>query len=176
MFYFNELRDAVMKKILVSIVLIIMCIGLCSCFPEEPVFYIFEDINECENIEKLKSDDATVTVYDTPSADKNLGDLQYDDFYCASYESDDLDFEIFAYDFVDSDTAKEYFRKETGLHEIRDTHFLASGGTKYRIIVLDDDRGYITTFKTHDLEEVKTFLTRVFSKKIEIENSNESSE
>lgn len=157
-----------MKRIIVSILLIIICFGLCSCIPKPPVFYIFEDINECENIEKFKSEDAVVTIYDSPDSDKNLGDLQYDDFYCASYESKDMDFEIFAYDFVDSDTAKEYFRNETGLQEIRDTHFLASGGIGYSIIVLDNDRTYIATFKTRDLEEVKTFLSKVFSKRIEI--------
>lgn len=150
--------------------LICVMILLCSCGPDNIPFCIFEDINECENIEKLKSEDAVITVYDSPDLDKNLGDLQYEDFYCASYESKELDFEIFAYDFVDSDSAKEYFRNDTGLSEIRDTHFLASGGMGYRIIVLDDDRAYITTFKTRDLREVKTFLSRVFSKRIEIKN------
>jgi len=160
-----------MKKFVISIILIALCSGLCSCIPEKPVCYIFEDISECENIEKLKSEDAVVTVYDSPDSDKNLGDLQYDDFYCASYESKELDFEIFAYDFVDSDSAKEYFRNDTGLHKIRDTHYLESGGMGYsRIIALDYDRAYITTFKTRDLREVKTFLAKVFSKKIEIKN------
>ncbi len=164
-----------MKKITVSILLIIICFGLCSCIPKPPVFYIFEDINECENIEKLKSEDAVVTVYDNPDSDKNLGDLQYDDFYCASYESKDMDFEIFAYDFVDSDTAKEYYNKETKLGCDSDATFHTSKGMSYyRVVALDHDKVYIAKSAARNSDDLNSFLSKVFSKQVEIKKADKS--
>lgn len=160
-----------MKKFVISIILIALCSGLCSCILEKPVCYIFEDISECENIEKLKSEDAVVTVYDSPDSDKNLGDLQYDSFYCASYESKDFDFEIFAYDFVDSDFAKEYYNRETKLGCDFDVTFHTSKGMSlYDIIVLDYDKVYIAKSSAKDSDDLNSFLNKVFSKKIENKN------
>ena len=160
-----------MKKLIISIILIAFCSGLCSCIPKEPICYIFEDISECENIEKLKSEDAVVTVYDSPDSDKNLGDLQYDDFYCASYKSNNLDFEIFAYDFVDSDSAKEYYNKETKLGCDSDATFHTSKGMSlYDIIALEYDKVYIAKSSAKDSDDLNSFLNKVFSKRIEIKN------
>ena len=167
----------VMHKIVkyaVSILTLVICCGmLSSCENRVPDIYIFENISECENIEEYKSDDAVVTIYDIPTDDKNLDDLEYDSFYAASYESDELDFEIFAYEFVDSDSAKEYFSKKTGIESVYSTMFLTSGGmTKYDIIVIDESRAYYAETSKEDEEDMNQLLSRVFSKKLEFVNDS----
>ncbi|MBQ2972148.1 MAG: hypothetical protein IJE16_06335 [Ruminococcus sp.] len=165
----------IVKCAVIILMLVICCSMLSSCENRVPDIYIFENISECENIEEYKSDDAVVTTYDTPNADKNFDDLEYDSFYASSYESDELDFEIFVYEFVDSDSAKEYFSKETGIEPVYSTMFLASGGmTKYDIIVIDESRAYYAETSKEDEEDLNLFLSRVFSKKLEFVNDSNS--
>ncbi len=156
----------------VGILMLIICCGLLSsCENRVPDIYIFENISECENIEKYKSDDAVVTICDTPNADKNLNELEYDSFYGSSYESDELDFEMFAYEFEDCDSAKEYFKKETGKIVADDTTFITSiGMSKYEIVVIDGCRAYFVETSKADREDLNLFLSRAFSKKLEFTN------
>lgn len=157
------------KKINLAVTLIILCILLISCGRDVTDFYIFSDISECDNIEVFKTEDAIVTRYDTPDLDDSIDDLEYDDFYAAKYESAELDFEIFAYVFADSDSTKEYFKKETGIETNLDVHFLASGGMfKYRVIVIDGCRAYCANTTQENSKDLKLFLGEIFSKKLEL--------
>lgn len=158
----------ILRYIIAVITLLIMSAVICSCGPGIMDFYIFSDIDECNNIEAFKSEDATITIYDSPDLDKNLGDLAYNDFFAAYYDSNELKFEIFAYEFVDSDSAKEYFTKVTGKKSL-ETNFSASGGmTKYRVIVIDEYRVYCAYTSLKDSEDLKLFLGEIFSKKIKL--------
>lgn len=159
----------ILRYIIATITLLIMSAVICSCGPGIMDFYIFSDIDECNNIEAFKSEDATITIYDSPDLDKNLGDLAYNDFFAAYYDSNELKFEIFAYEFVDSDSAKKYFERETGIETDISTRFLASGGIKtYNVIVIDDCNAYCANTSQKDSEDLKLFLGEIFSKKIEL--------
>ena len=160
-----------MKRYFSSIMLILsllaICLITCSCGPGIIDFYIFSDIGECENINTYKDENATVTVYDTPQEDENLCDLVYNDFFAACYDSSDLKFDIFAYEFTDSDSAKKYYEKVTGTSQNSDTCFSAYGGmTTYTVVVIDGSNAYCANTTQKDSEELKSFLGEVFSKKI----------
>lgn len=160
-----------MQRVVFTMIALLLCASLCSCGPDNTDFYMFEDISECDNIEVLKSEDVVITVYDAPDSDKNLGDLEYDEFYGAEYESAELDFKIFAYEFSNSDVAKEYYKNETGMETELNTVFLASGGmAKYSIIVVDSNRAYCAYTTQKDSEDLQLFLGEIFSKKIKIKN------
>lgn len=157
------------KNTKLSVSLIIICALLILCGCDATDFYIFSDISECDNIEAFKTEDAIVTIYDTPDLDDSIDDLEYDDFYAAKYESAELDFEIFAYEFADSDFSKTYFEINTGIKTDLDTHFLASGGiAKYTVIVIDGCNAYCANTTQKYSEDLKLFLGEIFSKKLEL--------
>jgi hypothetical protein len=85
-----------------------------SCFPGKPNVYIFNDISECENISFLKYENSILYRYENPSADTYLRKLSYVEYFAARYESNELEFEIFAYVFENSETAMQYFENVTG--------------------------------------------------------------
>ena len=152
-----------------KIILSILCFfallfQLCGCIFEFSPIYIFADISECENIEKLKHEDAIITVYDTPEKDKNAKGLEYEKFFAAEYDSSELEFEIFAYEFKDGDTAKKYFRNETGKKDDRDINFSSSKGMfGYILIVINDNMAYSALSSSADADELEDFLANVFS-------------
>ena len=157
------------KNTNLAVSLIIICTLLILCGCDVTDFYIFSDISECDNIEVFKTEDAIVTIYDTPDLDDSIDDLEYDDFYAAKYESAELDFVIFAYEFADSDFAKGYFKKQTGIKTDLDVHFLASGGMfKYRVIAIDGCRAYCANTTQKNSKALILFLEDVFSKKLEL--------
>ena len=88
-----------------------------SCGKRSTDVYIFEDINECSNISNLTYSNGYVIEYENPNDDKYLKNLVYNDFYVAVYESEELRFEIFAYEFDSYESAKKYFKNATGKKE-----------------------------------------------------------
>lgn len=155
------------RCVVICSLLINICIFNSACSPKEISFYIFENIKECATLETQKTKESYITLYDSPSKDKNLNDLKYDEFYAGKYSSDELSFEIFAYQFIDSDNAKIYFKNNTGIETNLDTHYLASGGiSKYNVIVIDNKNAYCINTKKSQANELMLYLSEVFSKKL----------
>ena len=150
----------------------ILVIWLAFRGPGSMDFYIFADISECENLNSLDYEGAQFNKYSTSNNDKELGELKYNSFVAGKYTSEELDFEIFAYEFDSADTAKKYFKNVAGKSNDRDTTFSASSGfglfgpSQYEIIVIDYERAYrVVTDQMHD-EEIKKALGQIFSIKI----------
>lgn len=61
-------------------VIIAVLLSLCSCKVNEKELKIFSNIQECENIADLKTENACVEIYESPKQDKSLKDLEYQDF------------------------------------------------------------------------------------------------
>ena len=157
------------KKIFCLGVVIILAFFLLtiSCVKESPDIYIFEDINECSNISNLTHSNGYVTEYENPNNDKNLKDLKYNDFYAAIYESEELKFEIYAYEFDSPEAAKNYFKNVTGKSTDSSTTFSSSKGmSTYRLVVIDHNCAY-TVLTSHDQSEtINKSLSEIFSRKI----------
>ena len=81
---------------------------------EDVDYYIFKNIEECEKIETLNFTEQKITKYENPDKDKKLKSLQYEAFYGAKYESKEVDFEIFAYEFATEEDAEAYYKNAAG--------------------------------------------------------------
>ncbi len=147
----------------------IICIGICfyvfpgfgTMFPRSSVC-IYSDISECQ----LMSDENFV-LYDSPSADPNLDDLVYSSSFCGSYISENMQFEIFAYEFIDDENAKSYFSNATGKIDSLDKNFTSSYGLrKYQLVVLEKNKAYTVTSPKKYSKKVESFLLNCFSNKI----------
>lgn len=159
-------------KSITTICIFITCIiFLCSCSKSNINYYAFSDISECENIENKKHRDAKITTYDS-SEDKYLNGLTPDGFYGANYASEQLTFDIFAYEFKDKKTAKNYFENSTERSSDRDVNFLATSGmSQYKLVVLFNENAYVVYTSVKYKEEVNAFLGEIFSTKI-VESGN----
>ncbi len=160
-----------MKKVInkAALLLIILTIlPLCfSCGGQNSNFYIFDDISECENLEKTEYSEINVKKYTDPQEDKYLENLEYEAFYAAEFKSSELEFEIFAYEFDDPDTAKKYFENVTGKSRAYDTDFSSEKGmTQYRLVVIDFEKAYIVYTSRSSYNELNQALGSVFSKTI----------
>ena len=148
-----------MKKTRVIFALLIVLVLIILSFkgPQKLDFYIFEEISECEDLVSC-ANGATIQKFDSPS-DENLKNLKYQDFFSAKYESADLTFEINAYVFDSSATAKKYFENITGKSLDLETNFLATGGmTKFKVTVIDQEKAYHIETNRNQAKE----LERVF--------------
>ena len=160
-----------MKKLFCILTTIIMLITMLnvvvSCAPQNMNYYVFDNIAECEKISTLGYANATLTSYDNPSKDKHLKSLTYDGFYAAKYKSDELEFEIFAYEFKSAEFAQAYFKNATGKDDGLSTNFLVSSGMGLsEIFVIDNVRAYSVIVPSAQLEKMKEVLGYIFSVKL----------
>lgn len=159
------------RKIVCLVLLLVLCAILTACDGVQNEAYMFADISECENIVLNKSEDTEVTVYDTPEKDKNLKDFEYDSFYAVKYKSKEMNFEIFAYDFVDIDTAKNYFEECANRECIGNKDFyISSDLINHTIRAFDEDKAYVLYSRLGYRESVNEFLSNVFSVSITIDD------
>ena len=165
---------ALRKKIVCFVLLVMVVIfQLSGCDFEIPEVYMFADISECSNIGNLEYEGGTLTEYDTPNGDKYLKKLQYNDFFAAKYESDKVDFKIFAYQFDNSETAQKYFINATGKDVDLETNFSASTGLfEYRLIVIDGVYAYTVFAPSSKYDEIEEVLSIVFTQKLDFSNKN----
>lgn len=156
-----------------GIVVLIICTILIGCFyarsnfvgPKGNDVYIFADITECEGFSIRE--DIQFSIYDTPIKDSNIGTLSYERFIGGYYTLNNIDFELFAYEFNDSLSAKEYFSKTTGKSDELNTNFSINRGMlTYRLIVIDDKRAYTISSKAENGDEISELLAETFSVKI----------
>ena len=79
----------------------IVAVALIYMFFNNPLpkeYYIFENLEECENLISTDSENESFSKYDLPSDDKDLDNLSYNKFWGGEFKSDSLKYEIFAYD------------------------------------------------------------------------------
>ena len=140
-------------------------------------YYIFESIDECEELTPPGMTGVKVERYGTPAADKDRGRLKYDDFFGMNYISDELEFEIFAYEFPDSDTALKYFVNVTGMdsYEKRlpldaddenNLFFSTKGMFRYTLVIVHQNKAYKLSAPTRCEDELDGLLSSVFSYKM----------
>ena len=140
-----------------------------SCKDIEPDLHIFSNMEDCKNIENLKSEDAKVKIYDSPKVDKDLKKLVYQDFFGCEYKSDDFSFELFAYVFENDDIAMDYFENVTGKVNDPNPTFLNSAGMfTYERIVINYNKAYRLTCKNTNKEKVIEFINICFSTEVQI--------
>ncbi len=131
---------------------------------KDPNAYIFASIIECEMIE---TKGGTVIPLDA-SEDKDNKGLEYSAFYGASYQSDALSFELFAYEFETADAAKEYHQRGTGNATPFENGFRKQGTIfSYTVWVYDGNRAYTVKCDNSDAEELDAFLKEILSITIE---------
>lgn len=165
-------RSLVNKLVLFLIILLLL--NLCSCKTFEIDVHIFSSIEECQG---LKADNAEVKIYEDTNDDKNLKNLEFQEFFGCKYSSDDLSFELFAYVFSNPETAMRYFANKTGRTNNTNPTFLSSGGMSYYSrIVVSENKAYVVYCKNSDGEEVIKFINSCFSVDItnDIDKANQS--
>ena len=152
------------KCIFCVFVCLVICVSLCSCSVISVNAHIFSDISECGYFEDNLSENSEIVLYDNPDKDNNLKDLQYNDFYGAQYKSKKLKFKIFAYEFVDEETAKEYFENSAGRTCAGEKDFYISSNIfNHTIRVVDNNRAYVLFTKTIYEDAVNELLSEAFS-------------
>ena len=157
----------------------IVAVALIYMFFNNPLpreYYIFENLEECENLISTDSENESFSKYNLPSDDKDLDNLSYNKFWGGEFKSDSLEYEIFAYEFEDNDLALKYYANVIGggknidlsYQEKHNGLFLASSGiTSYELVVISQNRAYKLIAPTRYIDEVSELLCKTFSQKIE---------
>jgi len=158
------------KLVIYVMLTVVICSVFCSCSISTNSVYIFSDIVECNNLESNKSNAANVITLDSVDDDPNLNELEYNEFYAIKYESQDMKFEIFAYEFTNRENAKSYFESSAKRDCVSSRDFYVSTTLiSYTVRVLDGERAYILYSKPKYKEAIDKYLSEAFS----IEFNNE---
>lgn len=130
--------------------------------------YMFKSIEECWKIETQAEENSVFNRYLDTSRDNYLSGLSYNSFFSGKYSCEQYEFEIFAYEFNDTMSAIEYFKKITGKDSIqKSTNFsLSSGIAQSRIIAISETNAYIVYCPTKDFTDVCKMLEKIFTVKI----------
>lgn len=140
-------------------------------------YFIFQDISECESLIPADQSDLMIEKYGTSVKDNNSRGLSYDCFWGMKFESDELKYEIFAYEFLDSDSALKYYVNVTGqknhekklpLSDDSENKLLSStkGISEYRIVAVYQNRAYLLIAPKQYEEEINALLANTFSYKL----------
>ena len=166
------------KELLIVIITFLVLFGALAIIVannwnrEQTDIFIFKNIEECQGLLSSSNEDVKTTVYDSPSDDKYLKDLTYVDFFAAKYESEELEFEIFAYVFDSAEASQRYFENATGIAVSLTTNFSSSYGvglfgiSSAKLVVIDSERAYIIHVPHNQLEKLEKLLGEVFTVKI----------
>lgn len=153
----------------ISILLIAFCLLmiLTSCGRLSSDVYMFADLEECHAIAADESIQACLTIYESPEKDKHIKELEYVDFFACYYASDDLEFELFAYQFAEADAASVYFSNVVGRKSTYGTDFLKSAGMfSYHGIVISDNMAYAVYSKPSSESNLNELLGDWFTQKV----------
>ena len=156
----------------------ILCIAgfalyMMKCSTPNP-YFIFQNIDECERL--IPSDQSKLTIerYASPGKDSNLKGLSYNAFWGMEFRSSDLKYEIFAYEFVDSNSALKYYinvtgqtsyEKELPLNERYENKRLSSskGMSSYRLIAVYQNKAYVIVAPKQYEDIINKMLASTFS-------------
>ena len=117
---------------------------------------------------------ATWCTCSTSGIDKNLKNLSYESFFGMNFHSNELEYEIFAYEFVDSDSALKYYinvtgqnsyEKELPLDDSDENKRLSSskGMSSYRLIAVHQNKAYVIVAPKQYEDVINKMLTTTFS-------------
>lgn len=140
--------------------------------PDE--YYIFQSINECEQLIPTDQTDLIIEQYTSPEKDKNVKDLSFKSFFGMKFHSNELEYEIFAYEFADSDSALKYYinvtgqssyEKELPLSDSNANKRLSSskGMTSYRLVAVYQNKAYVIVAPNQYEDAINKMLATVFS-------------
>lgn len=144
-----------------------------KCSTPNP-YFIFQNIDECERL--IPSDQSKLTIerYASPDKDSNLKGLSYNAFWGMEFHSSDLKYEIFAYEFVDSNSALKYYinvtgqnsyKKELPLNDDNENKRLSSskGTLSYRLIAVFQNKAYVIFAPQQYEDAINKMLATAFS-------------
>lgn len=144
---------------LIAIILHIIRVGII----EE--VYIYADISECSNLQKV-DDNATLVLHENSNEDKARKDLDYTDFFGCNYTASNLKFCIFAYTFKTEEDAQAYYYNVTGKHLMKNTSYSMNTGLfsgPLTLIVVDGNRAYRIETLGKYYKEMTVCLKECFS-------------
>lgn len=153
-----------MPKRIAIFILIFVLSCLCACRNEPLDVHIFVDIKECQRLQTPMTMDAGVKIFSSPQEDKHLKGLEYQAFFGCEYSSEELSFELFAYEFADEDTAMAYFNHATGKeNDPNPTFSNTSAMGVYDSVVVSENKAYSVRCKATQSEKVTEFLNGIFT-------------
>lgn len=137
-------------------------------------YYIFQTIDECEQLIPTDQTDLIIEQYASPEKDKNLKDLSFESFFGMKFHSNELEYEIFAYEFADSNSALKYYinvtgqnsyEKELPLSDSDENKRLSSskGMLSYRLIAVYQNKAYVIVAPPQYEDTINKMLATVFS-------------
>lgn len=137
-------------------------------------YFIFQNINECNQLLPADQSNLTIDRYVLPDKDKNLKDLSYEHFWGMKFYSAELEYEIFAYEFRDSSSALKYYINVTGQNSYKkelplsndnaNRRLSASKGlSSYRLVVVYQNKAYLVIAPNEYEDEINKLLAETFS-------------
>ena len=85
-------------------------------------------------------------------------------FFGGKYKDDSCDFEIYAYEFADRETAVTYFKRHTGKVSETESNLSGHHGIfKSDLVVLHGNTAYVVYMSSSDEQEVRKILAETFS-------------
>ena len=156
------------------VVVALMLVVLSFAHRSSHRFYIFETIHDCENLIAYEQTEADIIRYhQAADHDRDIGNLNYREFFGMQYQSPTLEYEIFAYEFEDKDSALRYFVSVTGKSNFEknlplieeDTNKLFSrsiGMSTDRIVVTYQNKAYQITAPNQYIEKIDQMLESTF--------------
>lgn len=152
-------------KAAICIFICIFLLLLCSCRKLPGNIRIFGDFNECYVIEDQQYEH--IVIYDSPEEDIYIKELAYEKFYGCEVKSNDFQFQFFAYQFYNNESAQEYFTTVTGKDVNLSTNYsLSSGMRLYSGVVIDDEKAYLLKCHKDHAVAATNFLNNIFTKEI----------
>lgn len=159
------------RLVVVLLLFVSFSLMLSACGTLSPDVYMFNDLEECRNMAADESIQMYLSIYESPEKDKHVKGLEYVDFFACYYESDDLEFELFAYQFEEADASKEYFASVVGRQCTYDTDFLKSAGMlSYKGIVISGNMAYTVYSKPSSENKLNELLGDWFTQKVVYSN------
>ena len=128
---------------------------------------MFNDIDDLKSI--LSVENARIIVYDNSNEDVHSKNLTFKEYFGFNFQSKNINFKMFAYEFDNQETAHKYFENATGVKNERETTFLYSSGMKqFKGIVAHQNKAYALYTNASESEEVLNFIKTYLPEKLEI--------
>ena len=138
---------------------------------------IFQDLDECKLLKWYEQTAAAIDEYLDPKVDKSYKGLEYQSFWGMKYRSENLSYEIFAYEFNSKDNALKYYIDATGDDKYADRLPVEDSNknilwlktfrdNEYQIIVIEGNKAYKLVSSNLIIDKIDEMLSVVFSVKV----------
>ena len=166
-------KSPILLGLIVVILLIVGFVIYMLNYSSPNEYFIFQTIDECERLVSADQTDSIVERYVSPEKDKNLKNLSYESFFGMNFHSNELEYEIFAYEFVDSNSALKYYINVTGQtsyeKELPDESYenkrlsSSKGMSSYRLIAVYQNKAYVIVAPKQYEDIINKMLASTFS-------------